>query len=109
MRRPETIEKTFTDCVMEVVALDGIEIVPGKSAFGVRIHDLHRQLPEIVVKPGGDTFQDKDRPGKKGSGKGPFAAAIWGHWYWGNSPQRNRTEVLDEAVVLAKSGLLSLL
>jgi dienelactone hydrolase len=42
-------------------------------------------------------------------GKGPFAAAIWGHWYWGNSPQRNRTEFLDEAVALAKSGLVSLL
>jgi dienelactone hydrolase len=43
------------------------------------------------------------------AGKGPFPAAIWGHWYWENSPQRNRTEFLDEAVVLAKSGLLSLL
>ena len=42
-------------------------------------------------------------------GKGPFAAVIWGHWYWGNSPQRNRTEFLDEALALAKSGLVSLL
>src|SRR5215470_17550148 len=42
-------------------------------------------------------------------GKGPFAAVIWGHWYWGNSPARNRTEFLDEAVVLAKSGVVSLL
>lgn len=42
-------------------------------------------------------------------GRGPFAAAIWGHWYWGNSPQRNRTEFLEEAVVMAKSGLVSLL
>jgi dienelactone hydrolase len=42
-------------------------------------------------------------------GKGPFAAVIWGHWYWGNSPARNRTEFLDEAVALAKSGVVSLL
>lgn len=42
-------------------------------------------------------------------GKGPFAAVIWGHWYWGNSPQRNRTEFLDEAVALASSGVVSLL
>jgi dienelactone hydrolase len=34
---------------------------------------------------------------------------IWGHWYWGNSPARNRTEFLDEAVALAPSGVVSLL
>jgi dienelactone hydrolase len=43
------------------------------------------------------------------AGKGPFAAVIWGHWYWANSPARNRTEFLDEAVALAKSGVVSLL
>jgi len=43
------------------------------------------------------------------AGKGPFAGVIWGHWYWSNSPARNRTEFLDEAVALAKSGVVSLL
>jgi len=42
-------------------------------------------------------------------GTGPFAAVIWGHWYWENSPMRNRKEFLDEAVVLARSGVVSLL
>ncbi len=28
-------------------------------------------------------------------GKGPFAAVIWGHWYWDNSSMRNRKEFLD--------------
>lgn len=42
-------------------------------------------------------------------GKGPFAAVIWGHWYWGNSPVRNRKEFLDEAVALAQGGVVSLL
>src|ERR1044072_2096722 len=42
-------------------------------------------------------------------GKGPFAAVIWGHWYWGNSPMRNRKEFLEEAVVLAEAGVVSLL
>jgi dienelactone hydrolase len=37
------------------------------------------------------------------------AAVIWGHWYWENSPQRNRTEFLDEAVALAQAGVVSLL
>jgi len=43
------------------------------------------------------------------SGTGPFAAVIWGHWYWGNSAMRNRKEFLDEAVALAPTGVVSLL
>src|SRR5213593_3179623 len=42
-------------------------------------------------------------------GRGPFAAVIWGHWCWQNSSLRNRKQFLDEAVALAKSGLVSLL
>jgi cephalosporin-C deacetylase-like acetyl esterase len=42
-------------------------------------------------------------------GKGPFAAVIWGHWYWDNSSMRNRREFLDEAIVLAQAGVVSLL
>ena len=42
-------------------------------------------------------------------GKGPFAAVIWGHWYWSNSAVRNRKEFLDEAVALAPAGVVSLL
>lgn len=43
------------------------------------------------------------------SGKGPFAAVVWGHWYWENSPMKSRRQFLDEAVVLARSGVVSLL
>jgi dienelactone hydrolase len=43
------------------------------------------------------------------NGKGPFAAVIWGHWYWENSPMRNRKQFLDEAVALAQAGVVSLL
>jgi dienelactone hydrolase len=42
-------------------------------------------------------------------GKGPFAAVVWGHWYWDNSPMRNRKQFLDEAVALAPAGVVSLL
>jgi dienelactone hydrolase len=42
-------------------------------------------------------------------GKGPFAAVLWGHWYWQNSAFFNRKEFLDEAVALAHSGVVSLL
>ena len=43
------------------------------------------------------------------TGKGPFAAVILGHWYWSNSEFFNRKEFLDEAVVLASAGVVSLL
>ncbi len=42
-------------------------------------------------------------------GKGPFPAVIYGHWCMPGSAQMNRSEFLDEAVVLAHSGVLSLL
>ena len=67
---------------------------------GVMVHDISYISPKggrvpsyLVVPPG----------------KGPFAAVIWGHWYWGNSAFRNRREFLDEAIALARSGLVSLL
>lgn len=41
--------------------------------------------------------------------RGPFAAVIWGHWYWANSSMANRKEFLDEAIVLAQAGVVSLL
>ncbi len=42
-------------------------------------------------------------------GDGPFPAILWGHWVMDGSPMRNRSEFLDEAVVLARSGVMSLL
>jgi hypothetical protein len=62
--RPETVEKTFTDCVMdlkEVIVLDGIDILPDSAGFRVRCHDLYGPLPEIVVKDSGNSLQDKDQ------------------------------------------------
>jgi dienelactone hydrolase len=43
------------------------------------------------------------------SGKGRFAGVVWGHWYWGNSPMRNRKEFLDEAIAIAPAGVVSIL
>jgi dienelactone hydrolase len=42
-------------------------------------------------------------------GKGPFPAIVYGHWCMPGSDKRNRMEFLDEAVVLAHSGVISLL
>ena len=66
----------------------------------VAIHDISYaspkggRVPAYLVVPGGT---------------GPFAAVIWGHWYWGNSQMRNRKEFVDEAVALAPAGVVSLL
>ena len=42
-------------------------------------------------------------------GKGPFPAVIYGHWCMPGSEKKNRTEFLEEAIVLAQSGVISLL
>jgi hypothetical protein len=42
-------------------------------------------------------------------GDGPYPAILWGHWMMDGSPLRNRGEFLDEALVLARSGVVSLL
>jgi dienelactone hydrolase len=43
------------------------------------------------------------------AGKGPFPAVIFGHWMMNGSPFANRNEFLEEAIVLAQSGVVSLL
>lgn len=43
------------------------------------------------------------------SGGGQFPAVIWGHWYWASSEFANRDEFLEEAILLAHSGVASLL
>ena len=42
-------------------------------------------------------------------GPGPFPAVIYGHWCMPGSDKKNRTEFLEEAMVLAHSGVISLL
>jgi len=40
---------------------------------------------------------------------GPFPAVFYGHWCMPGSEKKNRSEFLDEAIVLAHSGVISLL
>jgi len=42
-------------------------------------------------------------------GKGPFPAIVYGHWCMPGSEKKNRTEFLEEALLLAQSGVISLL
>jgi dienelactone hydrolase len=43
------------------------------------------------------------------AGKGPFAGILFGHWMMPRSPMANRKEFLEEAILLARSGAVSLL
>ena len=42
-------------------------------------------------------------------GKGPFPAIIYAHWAMKGSSMRDKTEFLDEALVMARAGVISLL
>jgi hypothetical protein len=51
--RPETIERVFTDAVMdprEFIILGGIDIILDKSGFRIRSQDLRGKLPEILMR-----------------------------------------------------------
>ena len=98
--------------------------LPAQDAELVRHFDYDQKAPldikEIGVERRGDVaIHDITYASPKGGvvpaylvvpkGKGPFAAVVWGHWYWANSATANRKEFLDEAVALAQAGIVSLL
>jgi dienelactone hydrolase len=77
---------------------------------GVTIYDISYSSPvsdrsNFVGPNGGTVTAYLVAP----SGRGPFPAVIFGHWCMPGSDKKNRTEFLDEAVVLAHSGVISLL
>jgi dienelactone hydrolase len=78
----------------------GIKEIGVERRGKVAIHDITYASPKGGVVPAYLVVP---------IGKGPFAAVIWGHWYWANSPLRNRKQFLEEAVVLAEAGVVSLL
>ncbi|HTS57021.1 MAG TPA: hypothetical protein VMH03_05700 [Terriglobales bacterium] len=66
----------------------------------VAVHDISYASPKGGRVPAYVVVPD---------GPGPFAAILWGHWYWANSEFFNRKEFLGEAVALAPAGVVSLL
>ena len=67
---------------------------------GIKIHDISYaspvsgRVPAYLVAP---------------ASKGRFAAILWGHWMMPGSPSANRGEFLEEAIVLAQAGVVSLM
>lgn len=78
-----------------------IKTVGTESRGEARVYDITYASPK-----GGDVPAYLVVPAKA---KRPFAAIVWGHWYWQNSEMRNRKQFLDEAVALAQVGVVSLL
>lgn len=108
-----------------------VAVVPAFSQLpGPRFEDLAHQFdydPKAPLAPresgrqkrGGVTIIDLSYASPRGgrvpaylvvpAGRGPFAAILFGHWMMPSSPLMNRRQFLDEAVVLARSGAVSLL
>jgi dienelactone hydrolase len=77
---------------------------------GIKIYDIRYKAPlgdraPLIGPNGGVVTAYLVVP----PGKGPFPAVIYCHWCMSGSEKKNRTEFLDEAIVLAHSGVLSLL
>jgi len=103
----------------------------GQTAGAPRFEELARQFeydPRAPLdvrevgrqaRPGGVTVVDLTYASPRGGrvpaylvlprGRGPFAAVLYGHWMMRGSPLRDRREFLEEAVVLARAGAVSLL
>jgi dienelactone hydrolase len=107
-----------------VVSLIMTSVVVAQNSGGTQSFDYHRDAPLDIKEAGVEqrgnvAVHDISYASPKGgrvpaylvvpSGTGPFAAVIWGHWYWENSEFRNRKEFLGEAVALAQAGVMSLL
>jgi dienelactone hydrolase len=77
---------------------------------GITIHDISFSSPvserSSAVGPNGGTVTAYL---VVPSGQGPFPGVIYGHWCMPGSEKKNRAEFLDEAIVLAHSGVISLL
>jgi dienelactone hydrolase len=77
-----------------------LKMVSTRQEDGVTINDLeyaayapnHGRIKAYLVKPGG---------------KGPFAGVLYFHWL--GRPKGDRTQFLDEAIALAKQGVVSVL
>lgn len=117
-------KRLIQSILMTGILLTSVASLDAQDANLLRHFDYDQKAPlglkEIGVERRGDVaIHDITYDSPKGGrvpaylvvpkGKGPFAAVIWGHWYWSNSPMRNRKQFLDEAVALAQAGVVSLL
>jgi len=90
-----------------------------QEAFEYDVNEL--LLPEVVGESERDGVKILDMTYRGRNGErvpaylvlppidGPLPAIVWGHWGMKGSPLRNRGEFLEEAIVMARAGTISLL
>src|SRR5215467_10333806 len=88
----------------------GIKQAGARDLDGVKVYDISYLAPVADRGPaagpnGGVVTAYLVVP----PGQGRFAAVIYGHWCMPGSEKKNRTEFLDEALLLAQAGVISLL
>jgi dienelactone hydrolase len=82
-----------------------------KAPLNVREEQREERDGAVII----DLSYDSPRGGRVPAslvvpaGRGPFAGVLFGHWMMPGSPFRNRKEFLEEALLLARSGAVSLL
>lgn len=76
---------------------------------GIKIHDISYSSPTGDRTSAGPNAGNVTAYLVVPPGKGPFPAVVYGHWCMPGSDKLNRNEFLDEALVLARSGVISLL
>lgn len=116
--------KRFVFALVLLAALSSIHFAQDSYSQFVRRFDYDAKTPldvqeKLIETRDGAKIYDVSYASLKGGRvpaylvvpekKGKFAAVLFGHWKMANSPTRNRTEFLDEAVALAKAGVVSLL
>src|SRR5881409_2244843 len=120
----QTLKSLVQFVLLIGVSLTGASLLLAQDADLLRHFDYDQKAPLGIKRIGVQqrataTIYDITYDSPKGGvvpaylvvpkGRGPFAAVIWGHWYWGNSSMRNRRQFLDEAIALAPAGVVSLL
>ncbi|PYI91928.1 MAG: hypothetical protein DME97_12100 [Verrucomicrobia bacterium] len=120
----------FTSCVALLLTVVATEAADKPAKSPLRFEDLVREFDydrnallnireERKKERDGATVIDLSYDSPRGGrvpatlvlppGKGPFAGILFGHWMMPRSPVRNRKEFLEEALLLARSGAVSLL
>jgi dienelactone hydrolase len=87
------------------IAQAGVQERDGVKIYDIAYHSPVADRGSLVGPNGGAVTAYLVVP----PGKGPFPAVVYGHWCMPGSEQENRKEFLDEAIVLAHSGVISLL
>jgi len=104
----------FTLCLTLLVGAVAAPAAENKSAKPPHFEDLVREFDydrNALLNIREEQKEERRVPATLvlPPGKGPFAGILFGHWMMPRSPVANRKEFLEEALFLARAGVVSLL